>query len=389
MKKIGLCLVILLLLGGCKIKEEKIKKEPKKINYDKYFSEKVIAKGSIYNADKKKVSSAKGFNFNLVKDKGPYFKIKDTNYYLKYDEVEQKDFENETRSFEYLVTKKVKTIKNFKLYNSVKDKFLKLDKEETFDVYIKDGDYYGVKFNDNLFYVKKEDVASEEDVPVERATRIPVLNYHFFYDPKIKTEVRERQTISIDINLFDAHLSMIKNEGYFSLKAKEVDMWLDGKIELPKKNLLLTVDDGQIFTDKYLKHYVDKHQVHAVLFNITKYSDTNQYRSPYLEVQSHTHSLHVKQPENNIIRTPSNSSDELLYSDIKQSIDIIGDNTAFAYPYYVKFPRLVKVLKQLGFKNAYIGGGRYVRRGMDKYSLPRFEIYDGTSVARIRNILNG
>lgn len=371
------------------MKEEVPKEKPKEIDYEKYFSEQVRTKGYIYNAEKKKVSKANGFNFNLVKEKGPYFKIKDTNYYVKYDEIEKKEFTNETRSFEYLVTKKIKTIKNFKLYNSLKDASIKLDSEEDFDVYIKDGDYYGVKFNDNLYYVKKEDVASSEDVKAEKATRIPVLNYHFFYDPKIKAELKERQSISINIHLFDAHLSMIKNEGYFTLKAKEVDMWLDKKIEIPKKNVLITVDDGQIFTDKYLKHYVDKHKVHAVLFNITKYSDTNQYRSPYLEVQSHTHSLHVKQPENKIIRIPSNSSDELLYSDIKKSIDIIGDNTAFAYPYYHKFARLDKVLKRLGFKNAYIGGSRYVRRGMDKYSLPRFPIHDGTPVKRIRSILNG
>lgn len=389
MKKIGLCLLVLLLLGGCKIKEAKKKEEPKKINYSKYFSEKVTSKGSIYNADKKKLSSADSFNFNLVKEEGPYFKIKDTNYYLKYDEVEKKDFEDEKRSFEYLVTKKVKTIKNFKLYNRMKDKFLKLDEEQNFDVYIKDGDYYGVKFNDNLYYIKKEDVAFEEEVQVEKATRIPVLNYHFFYDPKVKEELNSRQSISIDVNLFDAHLAMIKNEGYFSLKAKEVDMWLDGKIEIPKKNLLLTVDDGQIYTDKYLKKYLDKHGVHGVLFSITLFSDTNQYRSPYLEVQSHTHSLHVKEPQKNLIKIPRNSSDELLYSDIKQSIDIIGDNTAFAYPYYDKFPRLDKVLKNLGFKNAYIGGGRYVRRGIDKYSLPRFPIQHGTSVNTIRSILNG
>lgn len=385
MKRIGLCLLILLLLGGCKINEKKIKKEPKKIDYNKYFSEKVTAKGSIYNASKKKLSSAEGFNFNLVKEEGPYFRIKDTDYYLKYNEVEKINFEDEKRSFEYLVTKKIKTIKNFKLYNSVKDKYLKLDEKQSFDVYIKDGDYYGVKFNDNLYYVKKEDVESEEEIPVEKATRIPVLNYHFFYDPKIQKEFKSRQSISIDINLFEEHLAMIKNEGYFSLKAKEVDMWLDGKIEIPKKNLLLTVDDGQIYTDKYLKHYLDKHQVHGVLFNITLWSDTNQYRSPYLEVQSHTHSLHARE----IGKYTRTASDELLYSDIKESIDIIGDNTAFAYPYYDKFPRLDKVLKKLGFKNAYIGGNRYVRRGMDKYSLPRFPIQIGTTAKSIRSILNG
>lgn len=150
MKRIGLCLLILLLLGGCKINEKKIKKEPKKIDYNKYFSEKVTAKGSIYSASKKKLSSAEGFNFNLVKEEGPYFRIKDTDYYLKYNEVEKINFEDEKRSFEYLVTKKIKTIKNFKLYNSVKDKYLKLDEKQSFDVYIKDGDYYGVKFNDNL-----------------------------------------------------------------------------------------------------------------------------------------------------------------------------------------------------------------------------------------------
>ena len=63
MKRIGLCLLILLLLGGCKINEKKIKKEPKKIDYNKYFSEKVTAKGSIYNASKRKLKPSALDNF--------------------------------------------------------------------------------------------------------------------------------------------------------------------------------------------------------------------------------------------------------------------------------------------------------------------------------------
>lgn len=92
-----------------------------------------------------------------------------------------------------------------------------------------------------------EDVV-ETEPPKNPNQGIAVLNYHFFYDPATQTC---DETICLKVEKFREHLEYLKNNGYKTLTMKEFVNWMYGKIELPEKSVLITVDDGAMGTGKH------------------------------------------------------------------------------------------------------------------------------------------
>ena len=83
----------------------------------------------------------------------------------------------------------------------------------------------------------------------EKATSIPVINYHFFYDPTLNEKCGE--LICLTTQKFESHLKYLKDNGYRTLTMREYVDWIYGRIELPKKSVLLTIDDGAMGTGKH------------------------------------------------------------------------------------------------------------------------------------------
>ena len=50
--------------------------------------------------------------------------------------------------------------------------------------------------------------------------------------------------------------------------------------------------------------------------------------------------------------------------------------------------RILPILKQAGFTMALTGGNNKVTRGVDKYKVPRYVVYNTTSVNNLANMIN-
>ena len=83
----------------------------------------------------------------------------------------------------------------------------------------------------------------EADPSYDRSKqKIPVLNYHFFYDPTIGEDCNE--VICLTKQKFEEHLIYFRDNGFKTLTIDEFVRWYDGEIDLPPKSVLITVDDG-------------------------------------------------------------------------------------------------------------------------------------------------
>ena len=241
---------------------------------------------------------------------------------------------------------------------------------------------YKVKYSVNDSSGNKIDVERVVNVTKNKAEKIAVLNYHFFY--KNETDICH-ESICLQIDKFNEQLDYLKNNGYYTVTTEEFVDWMYNETELPEKSVFLTIDDGAFGTAKdrgnYLIPALEEHDMYATLFLITDWWPIEYYKSDNLDVESHTHDLHYEYRKYCEHRSKVNCvSYNDLVTDLKKSIDVVKKKEAFCFPFYESTEQSIKAVKEVGFKTAFVGGNRKATRNDNKYKIPRYPIYDSTSL---------
>lgn len=224
------------------------------------------------------------------------------------------------------------------------------------------------------------------------ASSIAVLNYHFFYDSSLGEYCGEGNCM--DTKDFEKELYYLKVNGWKTLTMDEFIKWMYGEIELPNKSVLLTVDDGAMGTGidngNKLMPLLEKYDLHATLFLISGWHKYQNYISPNLDVESHTYNMHSGGACDSEARGSKLlcSSREEIKEDLTISKNEIGTNNAFCYPMYVYNDKVISVLKEMGYKVAFTGGDYKASRDDDKYKIPRYHIYDSTTLDEFIDMIN-
>ena len=217
---------------------------------------------------------------------------------------------------------------------------------------------------------------------------IAVINYHFFYDPTLGEGCTE--SICLDVKDFREELDYLKENNYKTLTMDEFRAWMYGEIELPEKSVLLTIDDGAFGTGTHngnkLIPLLEEYNMHATLFLIAGWWDVENYRSPNLDVQSHTFDMHNTGSCGDAQVLCANH-DQLL-DDLQKSLEIVDNNDSFCFPFYKYDAASIKVVKEAGFKLAFIGGFRKAKRSDDKFMVPRYPIYKTTSLQQFIDMID-
>lgn len=337
-------------------------------------------------------------NYEVIDE---YFKILNSDYYIKYDSFYKIDNLSNLKN-EY------KSYKNYIVYNeniNLNDKSkLFVDQVNYYEVsggsypiIIKDSDKYGIEFNNSLVYVNKIDVKEvvNSDNSIEEVSDgVSVLNYHFVVSgTNENNELSEcKQNICITDTMFENHIKYLKDNNYYGVSMRDLELFIDGKIRLPKNSVSITIDDGWYVARSI--RILEKYQVLGTLFLIGSLASPSDYRSEYLEIHSHTWNMHGL---NNGDDCPNNSgrggilcfSDEVILDDLKKSRDSLDNTPYFCYPFYDYNDRAINLLKQAGFSMAFAGQtGNKARVGTDKYKVPRYVIYGSTSMNTFINYVS-
>lgn len=323
-----------------------------------------------------------------------YFNITnmDEEYYIKYSDVNpiNMEYSKDDRYKRYVVFNENITTDSIKLYKDDKLIYI-LNKSIELPIYIKDNDRYYVEYSDELFWVNKEEVEiiSSDNTSDLNTKGIAVLNYHFFWNDKTENSSECNQIICHSTTQFREHLDYIKDNEIFTPTMEELEMYIDGKIRLPK-SVVITIDDcwrADIGTN-ILKEY----ELNGTLFLITGDCKPDAFMNEYVEVHSHTDKLHTtgKCPGGQGGGIKCLPKDEIL-SDLKTSREKLNNSKVLCYPFYEFNNYSIDIVKEAGFTMAFAGvngtGNNLVKVGSDKYRLPRFVIYSYTSVNDIKKYI--
>lgn len=208
---------------------------------------------------------------------------------------------------------------------------------------------------------------------------IAVLNYHFTINEE-EASLCSPSSICMNENLFEEHIKYIKDNGFYTATLNELEDYIDGKISLPKKTVVITIDDGWFVARA--KTIIEKYNVKATLFLIGSLAPVSDYKSSNLDVHSHTWNLHGEWG------ALINADDNTILEDLSKSRASLNNTTYFCYPFYQYDDRVISLLKQSGFTMAFAGGDTKVKVGTYKYVVPRYIINGDTSVQSLAGIIN-
>lgn len=316
----------------------------------------------------------------------------DKDYYIKYDSVtpiKELSVLNDRYKNYILFNENVVTKDKTKFY---KDDNLIYELNESFSlpIIIKDEHKIYVEYQNQLLYVLDSEIDSitnSINSELEKANDIATIAYHFIYDPNVD---ECNQIICHTIDQVQSHIDYLKSENYFTPTMKEFEMFIDGKILLPKNSVVITVDDGwfapnatTIFT---------QNEINATIFVITSGYDASTFVSDYVEVHSHGDDLHnpgvCPTGQGGAIQCVKR---DILLEDLKLSREKTFNSTVFCYPFYEYNDYSISVLKEAGFTMAfggsYAGGIAKMQVGGDKYQIPRFTLLNDTTVLELKQIL--
>lgn len=218
---------------------------------------------------------------------------------------------------------------------------------------------------------------------------LPVLMYHFFYD---KTDGKTK-TSAIDNNYmevtdFEAQMKYLSDENFYFPTWQEVEDYIDGKISLPEKSVVITIDDGDESFFTYALPIVEKYNVNVTEFVITSWYGwlCEKYPSKNVSYQSHSDGMHEGGANGKGVML-SWSYDKIL-DDLKTSSKTLGGANIFCYPFGQYNESSKKVLKDAGYKLAFTTKGGRVYKGSDKYALPRVRTSRTMSLASFKAMVN-
>lgn len=358
------------------------------------FSDNVITKEEIkiYSLENESYIESgiigKNVELSLEKQNNDYFKIKDfDNYYIKYKNVDgisdRKTYDNRYKEY-ILFNFNVETKDSTIFYDENNNMIYTFNEGYSLPLIIKETDRYGVEFNNRLLYIKKEEseLVEHHNTDLNNASGVGVLNYHAFYDENDPNDSCPT-VICHSKSQFIEQLDFLKEKNILTLKMKELEDYIDGKINLPR-SVLITIDDGG--RDKIAVDLLTEYKMYGTIFLITGWYDAKTYpKTEYIELHSHGDLLHnggdCPGGQGGAIKCLDK---ETLQKDLKKSREDLNGTTYFAYPFYEYNDYSIENLKEAGFTMAFIGesthGDNLVHVGDNKFLLHRFVIVTYTTM---------
>ena len=317
-----------------------------------------------------------------------YFKILNSDYYILYKDV-IKNFDTfNKRYLNYIeFPLEINTKENIKYYDDTFNELFTLNDSIIAKLIFNLDNYYGIDLLSRLVFIKKEDIANEKEITTntEIAESITAILYHFIY---LNNDNSCNDIICHSEEQIDSHFKFLADNNVLTLTTDEVLKFIKGEINLPKKSILITIDDGAR-AENFIP-FLEKYGLNATLFLVSSWYPVSKFSSPYLEIASHTHNMHTTGVCPIGQGGGINCLDkDIILNDLKTSRETLNGTKAFCFPFYEYSDYSINLVKEAGFDMAFIGGSTKIKKGINPYKIPRYPILSSFSVGYISNLVLG
>lgn len=221
---------------------------------------------------------------------------------------------------------------------------------------------------------------NSQNVSTEKASGLPVLMYHFFYDKTAGQSGKDSNYM--EIHDFEDQLKYLSESNYYFPTWDEVQNYVAGKSCLPEHSIVITVDDGDKSFFELAVPVIEKYNVKVTSFVVTSWIENSdylkQYASDKIIFQSHSHDMHKSGSDNKGKFLTMSENDAI--NDLNTSKSFIGNATVFCYPFGHFNDKCVQALKKAEYLLAFTTEYARVRPGDNLYELSRIRMSKGDSL---------
>lgn len=212
--------------------------------------------------------------------------------------------------------------------------------------------------------------------------KVAVLGYHTFIKSEERNETNQRDNMVMDIEKFEEQLKYLQEHHYKTLSLDEFYCYHEGICKIPRKSVLITMDDGYQSNYDLALPLLKRYNMKATIFylginnagenpNYMDLATIENIKQKYknIDLASHSYNLHTK--------GAIDKDYEELLEDITKEQEMV-DSKYYAYPFGEYNECMIKALKEKGYKMAFtFGPGREHRKATkadDAYKIPRLNI---------------
>lgn len=201
------------------------------------------------------------------------------------------------------------------------------------------------------------------------ATSIPILTYHRICTEQEyrETSLEERDLWVIDTD-FETQMKWLHDNGYTTLSLDEFYDWYTGKIELPKKVVVITFDDGCKNVTDYALPILKKYNMKATMFVIGAHVKEYPYtldkltyvstrtiakvekEYPNFQFESHTYDLHYFDENTDTAAIFDSNVTDILHDFQKMDKNVSSEFKYIAYPYGYYTASLIQSAQKCNYK---------------------------------------
>lgn len=384
------------------------KKEQERLEYIESIKENysnfvvTLKETNLYNSNKEiigKINSdieiiLKEKDINSITEDDDYFELElFDNYYIFFEDVKPIDSMPEKDDYykNYIVfNENCVTDKKTIFYDENFNYKYEVNNSVNLPIYIKEDEYYGVEFNDELVYLKKDEVNVEktENTNEVNAKSIPVFLYHFFHTHNNYEHLTT--VISLRTDKFEEQLKYLKDNDFMTLKLRDLELYVEGKVQIKENSVVLTIDDANDTVFSLAYPIIEKYGVNATVFAITAWDESIiNKKTEFVEIHSHTHDMHITGKcsggQGGLFKCVDYNKG---LEDLKKSRELLDNTTYLAYPFGEYTDMSINLLKDAGYTMAFTTNYGNAKVGDDKYLIPRIYIYNEHTLNNFKKLVN-
>jgi peptidoglycan/xylan/chitin deacetylase (PgdA/CDA1 family) len=210
---------------------------------------------------------------------------------------------------------------------------------------------------------------------------VPILTYH-------DIEPVSKSRFAITVELFEQQLRYLKENGYVGITLDQLDRFLRYEQPLPKKAVVITIDDGYKSAKTYAAPLLKKYGFPATFFIYTDFigggkhslswEELRELKAQGFEVEAHskTHSNLAVPPPNERPADRSARLDSEIVATKQLMEKRVGEKVRyFAYPYGGFDPEVVAKIKSAGYEAAFGAKKGSNPFFIDRYRLKRYSVF--------------
>ena len=340
-----------------------------------------IFKGTVLKFDKQGAQN--------MKEK--YFRLQTDDCYILTDHVvpEQTEENSVKKASVYLpFNENIVTRDSYVIQNEAGNKLAEVTRKASYPIYVKDEDRYGVQLGKcPCVYSEIRGSSYKACRQYQRADCKTDSGFHvslFLFQRKWRGLENGNW---LEVNDFEAQLKYLKEHNYVTLRMQDVENFLDGKVQLPKNSVSITIDDGTASIYKYAYPLLKKYGDSATLFLIGNHLKDDKLPQSFqemkqngMELQSHSYGMHTGGCEGGHGGALRCVAHDEGVTDTEKSFSIIGGGNVYCYPYGDVTDSALQIMKDAGVHMAFTTNYGKIEPGMDKLQLPRVRIFGDADI---------